>query len=155
MPQAFAFRFETLLRLRRQREEEQRRVVAARLRLIAAVQRRQDLLRRRIDQESEAIRASLRGPAADIEQLRWGRHWLSRLRRGALEAEAELAAHRAMLAQERAALLEARTRHEVLHRLKEMQVDQHRAALARREQAEADEMSVLRFSHNRRMHDEG
>src|ERR1041385_6468614 len=93
------FRFESLLRLRKQREDEKKRAVAARLRRIADVRQRQNNLRNAIDLHSDALREALREQAMDVDQLRWGRHWLTHLRRGVLEAESEISANRAMLAQ--------------------------------------------------------
>jgi flagellar export protein FliJ len=146
MAKAFTFRFETLLRLRRQVEDEKKRVVAARLRRIHSVQERQALLETRISEQTQAIRESLKSDAMDLDNLRLGRHWLSGLRRGVLEAQSELTAHRAMLAQERAVLSNARKDSEIITRLREKQREQHVTEMNRLEQIEQDEMSVLRFA---------
>ena len=145
MAATFSFRFETLLRMRKQREDEKKRLVAARLRKIAEVRRRQDQLLGAIDEQTRTLRESLRDCRVDVDQLRWGRHWLSHLRRGVLEAEAELTAQRAVLAQERAVLVGARKDKEVLARLRERRRDAFLADAARREQIESDDLSSTRY----------
>src|SRR5262245_2367879 len=119
MAASLVFRFETLLRLRKQREDERKRAVAARLRRISDVRQRQDNLRNTIELHSDTLRDALREQVMDVDQLRWGRHWLTHLRRGVLEAESELSANRAMLAQERTLLVEARKQTQAFARLKE------------------------------------
>jgi flagellar export protein FliJ len=142
----FSFRFETLLRLRKQREDERKRVVASRLRQIGEVRRRHDELLAALDEQTRTLRASLRDSSIDVDQLRWGRHWLSHLRRGILEADAEILAHRAMLAQERSLLIGARKEREVLARLKEQRRQAFLFESARREQMEADELVADRYA---------
>ena len=146
MAASFVFRFETLLALRKQREDEKKRVVAARLRTIADVRQRQDNLRNAVELQSEALRAALRESSVDVDQLRWGRHWLTHLRRGVLESEAELTGHRAMLAQERSFLVEARKESEALSRLKERRREDFLAEAARRERIEADDLNATRYA---------
>jgi flagellar protein FliJ len=143
----FAFRFETLLRLRKQREDERKRVVAARLRLIGDLMQRRNNLLTAIAEQTETLRSSLRVGEVDVDQVRWGRHWLTHLRRGVLESDAELSGHRAMLAQERATLVQARQDTEVLARLRERRLEAWSAETARREQIESDDMNTLRFAH--------
>ena len=146
MAASFVFRFETLLALRKQREDEKKRVVAARLRTIADVRQRQDNLRNAVELQSEALRAALRESSVDVDQLRWGRHWLTHLRRGVLESEAELTGHRAMLAQERSLLVEARKDSEAIARLKERRREAFLAEAARRERIEADDLNAARYA---------
>lgn len=143
----FAFRFETLLRLRKQREDERKRVVAARLRQIGELMERRNNLVTAIDGQTDSLRSALRGGTVDVDQVRWGRHWLTHLRRGVLDTDAELSGQRAMLAQERATLVEARKDTEVLARLRERRLEAWSAEAARREQIESDEMNTLRFAH--------
>ncbi len=143
----FAFRFETLLRLRKQREDERKRVVAARLRQIGDLMERRNNLVSAIDGQTESLRSALRGGAVDVDQVRWGRHWLTHLRRGVLDTDAELSGQRAMLAQERATLVVARKDTEVLGRLRERRLEAWNVEAARREQIESDEMNTLRFAH--------
>src|SRR5262245_6943678 len=146
MPARFVFRFETLLRLRKQREDERKRQVAARLRQIAEIRRRRNELLGAIDLQTRTLRATLRDSAVDVDQLRWSRHWLSHLRRGVLEAEAEISTHRGHLAQERADLLAARKDKEVLSRLREKRKDSWLAEESRRERIESDDMNTTRFT---------
>jgi len=144
MARRFSFRFETLLRIRKQREDEKKRAVARRLKQLAVVRARHDNLASAIKAETMALRYSLRGETLDVDQFRWGRHWLTHLRRGLLEADAEIAAQRALLAQERAVLVEARKDTEVLARLKERRREAYLAESGRLEQIETDEMNTVR-----------
>lgn len=147
MSRRFTFRFEPLLRLREQREDEQKRVVASRLGEIRRLQERRQTLIGQIKQQTDLTRDSLRNEAVDLDRLKLSRHWMIRLRRGVLETEAEIAAHRALLAQERTKLAEASKETKVLSSLKERRWKRLLAERERREQAELDEMSVLRFTH--------
>jgi flagellar export protein FliJ len=64
-----------------------------------------------------------------------------------LAADAQITAQRGMLAQERAALAEARKQTKVLERLQERQRQAYLVELNRRERAELDEMNSTRFAH--------
>ncbi|MFQ5411333.1 MAG: flagellar export protein FliJ [Phycisphaerae bacterium] len=147
MAKRYTFRFETLLRLRRQREDEEKRVVAARLREIRRLEDRQRSLLGRIDEQAQLTRGALRDASLDIDRLKIGRHWMTRLRRGVLEAEAEISTHKALLAQERIRLVEAAKQAKILSRLKERRLDRWRMDQERLEQAESDEINTLRFAH--------
>ena len=142
----FRFRFETILRLRRQKEDLQKRVVAARIRQIQQLQERHALLTTRIAQEGEALRGHLREGMVDVDALRSARHWLVRLRQGVLQTDAEIAAHRAILAQERVALVESRKEAEVMARLRLRQETTFVAQLEREEQLETDDLNTMRFA---------
>ena len=142
----FRFRFETILRLRRQKEDLQKRVVAARVRQIQQLQERHALLTTRIAQEGEALRGQLREGMVDVDALRSARHWLVRLRQGVLQTDAEIAAHRAILAQERVALVESRKEAEVMARLRLRQETTFVAQLEREEQLETDDLNTMRFA---------
>jgi flagellar export protein FliJ len=141
------FRFATLLKLRQQQEDRCKRAVAERLRLIHALSGRHDRLGTQLDEQSRWLRASLGDATLDVDGLRWGRHWLARLRQGMLQTDAEIAAHRAMLAQERVALSDAHRGARVLATLKDRQLQARLAQERRREQAELDEINVLRYAH--------
>ncbi|MBN2563517.1 MAG: flagellar export protein FliJ [Phycisphaerae bacterium] len=147
MAKRYTFRLEPLLRLRQQREDEQKRVVASRLREIATLQQRREVLHVRIGSQMQAMRESLTSEQVNVDALKLGRHWLIRLRRGVLEADAQISAQRAILAQDRAVLANARRDTKVLQRLRERQRAAHMAEVNRREQTELDEMNVLRFAH--------
>ncbi len=142
----FVFRFETLLKIREERERQQQRVVAARLREMEAVQRRRNRLLENIAEETSHLREAIRSEITEIDQIKLGRHWLIKLRRGVLEADAELSGHRAMLAQERAQLAAARTQTQVLSKLREGRRAAFFADLDRREQLELDDLSASRFA---------
>lgn len=146
MAKRYTFRFETLLSVRRQREEQEKRVVAARLREIRKLEQRQEALVNRIDEQTDLTRSALRDGVLDLDHLKLGRHWMIRLRRGILEAEAEITTNKAILAQERMKLSEASKQRKILAKLKEKRRDRFFFEQNRHEQAEADEVSVLRHA---------
>lgn len=143
------FRFQTLLRVRRAREDERKRIVAARLRKIASLGRERQALEDQIRNQTEILRETLRQPRTEIVELRWGRHWVGRLRRQMLATGARIAEHRAILAQERAMLADARKETKVLDRLKERQDEAIQAFERKREQRESDDLNLARFLHAR------
>ncbi len=146
MAKRYTFRFETLLSLRRQREEQEKRVVASRLREIRKLEQRQEALANRIEDHSGLTRGALRDGVLDLDHLKLSRHWMIRLRRGLLEAEAEITTHRAILAQERMKLSEASKQRKIMAKLREKRRDRFLFEQNRQEQAESDEMSVLRHA---------
>jgi len=147
MAKRYRFLLETLLRLRRQREDEQKRVVAQRLRQVGRIEQHKRLLESNIADQIRLTRDLQGGERIDVDQLKVGRYWMIRLRRGALEADAALAAQRAMLAQERSELAERRKATKVLERLEERQREAHRVGLEREERMELDDMNSTRFVH--------
>ena len=146
MAKRYTFRFETLLRVRKQREEEEKRVVASRLREIRQLEQRQEALVNRINEHTDLARQAMRNQMLDLEHLKLGRSWVVRLRRGVLETQAEITKNRAILAQERSRLAEAAKQRKVLDKLKEKRRERFLFEEARREQAEYDEMNVQRFA---------
>ncbi|MBE7505863.1 MAG: flagellar FliJ family protein [Planctomycetia bacterium] len=147
MASRFSFRFETLLKLRKQREEQCRRVVATRLSQIMATQSRRAEIEDQIARQSGAFRRSLKSDMLDVDEVRLSRHWLLKLRQRLFEADAEVAGQHAVLAQERAALAVARKDTKVLETLRERQYSTFVAQVQRREQLELDELNVTRFAH--------
>ena len=147
MAKRYAFRLETLLRLRQQREDEQKRVVASRLRKIKTIEQQKQVLEVRIAEQVETMRDLLVSEQMDVDQLKAGRHWMARLRCGVLEAEGAIVANRTILAQERANLANARKDSKILERLKERQREAFFAEIERQDRAESDEMNVTRFAH--------
>lgn len=143
------FRFETLLKLRRQKEDEAKRAIASRIGQIRDLEERQKALQNRIEQQSTRSRLILGESALRLDDLRLSRHWVTRLRQGMLQAEAEMRTQRAILAAERTKLADASKDRKVLARLKERRLDRYFAEQQRREQAEMDEMNVLRFAYSR------
>lgn len=141
------FRFETMLRVRKAKEDERKRVVAARLRKIALLARERQVLEDQIRSQTETMREALSQPQAEIVGLRWGRHWVGRLRRQVLATDARIAAQRAILAQERTGLTDARKETKALDRLKERQNEAYQANERRRELREADELNLARYLH--------
>lgn len=147
MAKRYKFRLETLLRLRKQQEDQQKRVVASRLREVRTLRERSQYLSTEIAHHQDQTRLSLSQARMDLDDLKLGRHWLIRLRRGVLAADAQITTQRSLLAQERADLTEARKQTKVLERLKERQRQAYLVELNRRERAELDEMNVTRFAH--------
>lgn len=143
------FRFETLLKLRRQKEDEAKRAIAARVSQIREIEERQEALQNRISQQSSQSRLLMGEQTLNLDDLRLSRHWMIRLRQGLLQAEAEMRTQRAILASERTQLAEATKNRKVLSRLKERRLDRYFAEQERREQAQMDEMNVLRFAYAR------
>lgn len=147
MAKRYTFRLETLLRLRQQREDEHKRIVASRLRKIRTLEGHKHVLETRIADQVESMRELLVQPQTDIDELKTGRHWMGRLRCGVLEMGAAITANRAILAQERSNLANARKEAKVLERLKERQHEAFIAELERQERAESDDLNVTRFAH--------
>lgn len=140
------FRFETLLKLRKQREDERKRLVASRLRGISHLEIRRVKLLDQIDEQNTAMRQVLQGEV-DMDDVRLGRHWLIRLRRGVLETDAEIATQRAILAQERIHLAEAAKQTKILQKLKERKNERLLAERIRQEQVATDEINIMRFAN--------
>jgi flagellar export protein FliJ len=147
MAKRYAFRLETLLRLRQQREDEQKRVVASRLRKIKSIEQQKQVLQVRITEQVDSMRGLLTRGQMDIDQLKAGRHWMVRLRRGVLEADGAIVANRSMLAQERVHLANVRKDTKILERLKEKQREAFLAEIERQDRIESDDMNVTRFAH--------
>ena len=146
MAKQYDFRFETLLKLRRQHEDERKRAVAARIREIHTLEERQRVLLQRIADQAADTRRALMSGTVDVDDLRLGRHWTVRLRRGVLETEAAINGQKALLAQERQRLADAAKNRKVLEQLKERRLAEYRAQEERREQKDLDEISVTMFT---------
>lgn len=149
MARQFQFRFETMLKLRRQREDEQKRVVADRLRQISQVRAQLDSLQRQIEQETQAVRHAASGGTIDLQQMVRHRHWIGHLHKGTLEAQARLRFLEARLAQERTQLAEAAKQRRVLEKLREHQYERYTDELNRRETRELDELATIRFAFDK------
>ncbi|MBI4578511.1 MAG: hypothetical protein HY718_02345, partial [Planctomycetes bacterium] len=117
MAKRFQFRFETLLKVRRQREDQHKRIVAQRLAQIAEVQGELAKLERLTGEGMEAIRNVQRTGRIDLQQAMAQRGWVAHLHKAALDARARLGGLEARLAQERAALAEAATQRRILEKL--------------------------------------
>jgi len=145
MAKRFTFRFETLLRVRRQREDEWKRVVAARLREIRSVREQMAALQKQIQDELQAIRTSQSPGTLDMQQVVRHRYWLGRLHKGVLDAQGRLHYLEAQLAQERACLAEAAKQRRILGKLKERLRERHLAEQNRIDTQQADDMASIRF----------
>ncbi len=150
MAKRFTFRFDTMLKVRRQREDQHKRVVAGRLRQITQVHEQIGAIDRQIQDEIGAVRAGQEAGTIDIQQVMRHRSWLSHLHRGSLEAEGRLRFLEARLAQERAVLTEAVKQRRILDKLKERQWRRYRQEEDRRETRESDELTTVRYVFDRR-----
>ena len=68
MAKRFKFRFDTMLKIRRQREDEKKRVVAARLREIGRAQDRIRSIESQTEQELQAMRNAQTSGRIDLQQ---------------------------------------------------------------------------------------
>lgn len=150
MAKRFVFRFETMLKIRRQNEERRQRVVAKRLQQIHEVRERMAAIDQQIHDEERAVMGVQRPGVIDLNQAMRHRHWLGHLHKSNLEAEGRLRYLEAELSQERAALAEAVKQRKILEMLKERQLKRYQQEEDRREANAADEMSTLRFVFDRK-----
>lgn len=147
MEHSKSFRFETLLKLRKQREDEAKRIVSERLNRIRTLEERQEAIQQRIATEVSEVRGEMQAYKLNTDQIRLGRHWITRMRQGLLNAEAEMRTQQAILAAERRQLAEASTERKILAKLKEQRLERVLTEQRQREQAEMDELNTLRFVH--------
>jgi flagellar FliJ protein len=145
MAKVFRFRFETMLKIRRQREDERKRVVADRLHQIAQVRKQMHSVDRQIAEEIDAIRNCQIEGTIDLQQTVRHRNWLTQLRRAALDAQSRLQFHETRLAQDRAALAEATKQRRILEKLKERQWSRHETGVRKAETREADDAATVRY----------
>lgn len=145
MAKRFTFRFETMLRIRKQREDEHKRIVASRLREIGGVQNHMTSLDKQIRDELQAIRFGRRPGTIDMQQIIRHRHWLGCLHKGVLEGQAKMRFLEAELARERADLAEAAKQRRILEKLKERQREQYHGEQDRLEALAADDLTTVRY----------
>ena len=145
MARRFTFRFDTMLKIRRQREDEHKRIVAGRLREITKVQEQLASLDRQIRDELASIRSRQEPGTIDMQQVIRHRRWLGHLHKGVLDGQAQLGFLEAKLAQERAALAEAAKQRRILEKLRERQNERFVKEQDRIETLAADDMTTVRF----------
>lgn len=145
MAKRFIFRFETMLKLRRQQEDHHKRIVGARMTQIAEVRDQIARLEQQARDETDDIRQRTAQGTIDLTQLVRHRHWLGQLNRNTLDAQTRLRTLEARLAQERVQLAEAVKRRRILEKLRERQAEQHQKEADRRETRELDEIGTMRF----------
>ena len=145
MARRFTFRFDTMLKIRRQREDEHKRIVAGRLREIAKVQEQLDSLDRQIRDELASIRSRQEPGTIDMQQVIRHRRWLGHLHKAVLDGQGRLRFLEAKLAQERAALAEAAKQRQILQKLKERQYERFLREQDRLETLAADDMTTVRY----------
>jgi flagellar FliJ protein len=150
----FIFRYETLLKLRRQREDHHKRIVAERVRQLVAARERLSALQGQIAEEEAAIRAGQEPGTVDMQQIIRHRHWLGRLQRQVLEAQGAIRALEDRLAQERAALAEAVKQRKILDNLRERRLERHLQEENRRETNAADDLTTVRYVYGQEVRSE-
>jgi flagellar protein FliJ len=141
----FRFRFETMLKIRRQREDQHKRVVAERLGEIRQVQQELERVERLTNEGLDTIRAVQQFGRIDMQQAMAQRGWVTHLHKTALNAEAQLRGLEARLAQERAALAEAAKQRRIIEKLKERQLSRHRIEEQRIETLMTDDLTTTRY----------
>ncbi len=149
MAKRFIFRYETLLKIRRQREDQHKRIVAERVRQIVAARERLALLQGQIAEEEAAIRAGQEPGTVDMQQIVRHRHWLGHLQRNVLETQASIRTLEGRLAQERAVLAEAVKQRKILETLKERRLERHLQEEHRRETNAADDLTTVRYVYGK------
>jgi flagellar protein FliJ len=145
MARRFTFRFDTMLKIRRQREDEHKRIVAARLREIRQSRGQLDSLDRQIHDELASIRRGQEPGAIDMTQVVRHRRWLGHLHKAVLDGQAQLGCLEAKLAQERVVLAEAAKQRRILEKLKERQYERFLKEQDRLETMAADDMTTVRY----------
>jgi flagellar FliJ protein len=145
MAKRFRFRFETMLKIRRQREDEHKRIVADRIRQIQEVCHQMASLEMQIREELRAIRSGQEPGRIQMQHVIRHRHWLGRLHKAALDGQGRLQCLEAQLSQERVALSEAVKQRRILEKLKERQWRQHREQQERVEVRSADDVAGTRY----------
>ena len=145
MARRFTFRFETMLKIRRQREDEHKRIVAGRLREIRRVRQELGTLDRQIHDELASIRRGQEPGTIDMVQVIRHRRWLGQLHKAVLEGQAHLGVLEAKLSQERVVLAEAAKQRRILDKLRERQYERFVKEQDRIETLAADDMTTVRF----------
>jgi flagellar protein FliJ len=141
----FVFRYETLLKIRRQREDHHKRIVAERVRQIVAARDRLASLHHQISEEQDAIRSGQAPGTLDIQQIVRHRHWLGHLHRNVLDTEGSIRVLEGHLAQERTALAEAVKQRKILDKLRERRLERHLLDEQRHETNAADDLTTVRY----------
>ncbi len=148
MAKRFQFRFETMLKIRRQREDEQKRVVAERLGQIATVEQELAQLDGLTNRGMDSIRTVQQAGRIDLQQAMAQRGWVAHLHKAALDAQSRLRGLEARLAQERSLLAEAAKQRRILEMLRERQLERHRMEQQRVETQMADDLTTTRHVFN-------
>lgn len=141
MAKKFAFRLETLLRVRGLREREAKRNVAAKRAEIARLDALDRQTADEIQAEQETLLSGQSGARLEPLALQRGRAWIAHLRR----TIALRAVQRQQLQAELAALLaawrEARKQQRIIEKLRERRWSEYVAARDKADQAADDEMA--------------
>lgn len=149
MAKRFVFRYETLLKIRRQREDQHKRIVAERVRQIVEARARLDALHQQITDEQDELRIGQGVGTVDIQQLVRHRHWIGHLHRHVLDTEGSIRVLEGRLAQERAALAEAVKQRKILDKLRERRLERHRLDEQRQETLADDDLTTVRYVYDR------
>ncbi len=143
------FRLEPLLKIRRLKEDEAKRVVADRLREIQRAQQGIAVLDQQLLEAGATMRSLVLAGRIVPQEAARQRGYIGSLQGRRLSVMAQLQALRQALVADRAALAEATKRRKILEKLKERQQQRRIRELNLVEQRSSDEMSVLRYVHER------
>ncbi|MCS7172055.1 MAG: flagellar export protein FliJ [Armatimonadetes bacterium] len=135
----FRFRLEGLRRLRMIRERQARRELSDLLRALREAEVRLERARSEVREAEARVRE-----AQDARALRVAAAVLERARLGAVTAEQRMVEWRTQVEAAWARFLQVRTERQVVERLRERRLLQHRREEERREQVQADEAALLR-----------
>lgn len=141
MAQRFAFRLQTLLRVRTLREQHAKRAVAAAAAEIAQLDAHNAQTQREIARTQELLRAAQGAGALDPLELTRQRAWIAALRRMTLLRLGERQTLSVRLLKLQDALRIARAETRALEKLRERRFDDWKRTRNLREQADADELA--------------
>ena len=141
MAKRFAFRLETLLRVRQLREHEAQRRVAAQHAEIALVDRLNEQTAAEILQQQEVLLAGQQQGRLDPLTLQRGRAWVAYLRRLIALRQAQRAELVQQLRELQAAYRDARTQTRIIEKLRERRWNEYARQRDRQEQSAADEVA--------------
>jgi len=147
----FAFRLETVLKVRRLREQQHKRLLAAQVSERRALHRTMQGLNEQIAAGFDKARAQAARPDVDVPGLSGQRFWIAHLQNQSLALEARLSDVEQQLTSHRRDLAGAAKEVRVIENLREKAWNEHRRELQRAEMIEADEMAIGCF----RRHDFG
>jgi flagellar export protein FliJ len=147
MARRFAFRLETLLRVRQLREREAKRKVAAKRAEIALLDRLDRQTAEEISRQQADLLAGQRDGRLDPLALQRGRAWLGHLRRMVALRQVQRVDLVRQWQQLQAAWHAARTQARIIEKLRERRWAEYQHDRARQEQAAADELAQQLHEH--------
>lgn len=143
------FRLEPLLKIRRLKEDEAKRAVADRLREIQRAQQGIAVLDQQLMEAGATMRSLVLAGRIVPQEAARQRGYIGSLQGRRLNVMARRQALLQALVADRAALAEATKRRKIFEKLKERQHQRRIRELDLAERRSSDEMSVLRYVHER------